>query len=218
MTDPPRTRRRRKDARPAEIIEAGLQEFARHGLAGARMEDVALRAGIAKGTVYRYFEDKETLFIAAVRSCIPTFTTPVGEMIDAFPGPSADLLRIAITRGHAMLSDPDARVLMRILITEGARFPALTEIYHREVLALGRSLIGRIVARGIARGEFRPGPAADLPIVIFSPVLMAAIWGMNFERHEPISPDAFLQAHVDLVLHGLEARSDTAQGHGPRGG
>lgn len=210
MTDPPRQRKRRKEARPAEIIEAGLQEFALHGLAGARMDDVAQRAGIAKGTIYRYFEDKESLFIAAIRARIPLFDGDAeqvfGQLIDAFPGKSSDLLRLIFARVYSTIENPEARVLMRILIAEGARFPALTELYHREVISRARALLTRIVDRGIARGEFRPGPAASLPMMLVSPMLMGAIWKMNFDRHEPIPTETFLQAHIDLVLQGLEKR------------
>jgi AcrR family transcriptional regulator len=170
------------------------------------MEDVAVRAGIAKGTVYRYFEDKESLFIAAVRSRIPLFVAPLDEMIEAFPGPSAELLRFVFTRAYEMMSDPEIRVLLRILISEGAKFPALTELYHREVLSRGRSLIGKIIERGVARGEFCSGPAASMPMLLFAPVLMAALWKMNFDRHEPIAVEVFLRAHLDLVLHGLKTR------------
>ncbi len=209
MTAPPRTRQRRKEARPAEIIEAGLQEFSLHGLAAARMEDVAVRAGIAKGTVYRYFEDKESLFIAAVRSRIPLFVTPLDEMIDAYPGSSSELLTIIFTRAYGILEHPEMLVLMRIMIAEGAKFPALTELYHREVLSRGRSLLGKVIERGVARGEFRAGPASAMPMLLFSPVLMAALWRMNFERHEHLAIAEILRAHIDLVLHGLETRPES---------
>jgi AcrR family transcriptional regulator len=204
MPDPSRPRRRRKEARPAEIIDAGLQEFALHGFAATRMEDVAARAGIAKGTIYRYFEDKETLFIAAIRSRLFIFSGSIQEQIDSFPGHSSDLLRLLFTHIHQTMDDPEVRVLEQIFLSEGARFPVLTELYHREVLSHGRALLARVVARGVARGEFREGPATSLPMVLIAPALLAVFWKMNFQRHETISPEAFLQAHLDLVLHGIE--------------
>jgi hypothetical protein len=97
----------------------------------------------------------------------------------------------------------DLRVLVRIIIGEGERFPALTELYYRETISKGRALLERVVSRGIARSEVREGAAADLPIVIVAPALMAAIWRMTFDRHAPISREAFLAAHLDLVLNGL---------------
>ena len=196
-------RRRRKDARPAELVAAGLQEFARNGYAATRLEDVARRAGVAKGTIYRYFTDKEALFLAAVRTEIaPVFENFAGS-IDDFPGTTRELLRLLITTVHRQLVGSELRVLMRVIIAEGERFPVLTEHYYAETVSKGRLLLERIVARGIERGEVREGAAADLPLVIMAPAIMAAIWRMTFDRHAPISGEAFLAAHLELVFNGL---------------
>jgi AcrR family transcriptional regulator len=204
----PSPRRRRKEARPVELIEAGLQEFASHGFAAARMNDVARRAGVVKGTIYRYFPDKESLFLAAVRSRVTPVFDEISAFVDAFPGSTRDLLRLVFETIHRQLVASDLRVLVRIIIAEGERFPALTELYYRETISKGRALLERIVARGIARGEVREGAAADLPLVLIAPAVMAAIWRMTFERHAPISGEAFLAAHLDLVFNGLLKPSD----------
>jgi len=201
---PTRTpRRRRKEARPAELIAAGLQEFAVHGFAATRLDDVARRAGVVKGTIYRYFPDKEALFLAAVRSRVTPVFDEIAGFVDAFPGTTRDLLKLIFEIIHRQLVGSDLRVLVRIIIAEGERFPALTELYYRETVSKGRALLERIVARGIARGEVREGAAARLPIVIIAPAIMAAIWRMTFDRHAPISGEAFLAAHMDLVFNGL---------------
>ena len=203
-TSPERAqRRRRKEARPLELIEAGLQEFALHGYAGTRLEDVARRAGVVKGTIYRYFPDKEALFLAAVRSRVVPVFDEITRFVDAFPGSTRELLGLIFQTIHRQLVGSDLRVLVRIIIAEGERFPALTELYYRETISKGRTLLERVVARGIARGEVREGAAADLPIVIVAPAIMAAIWRMTFDRHAPISSEAFLAAHLDLVFNGL---------------
>lgn len=195
--------RRRKEARPTELIDAGLKEFALHGFAGARLEDVARRAGVVKGTIYRYFSDKEALFLAAVRSEITPVFDEIAGFVDAFPGSTRELLQLIIEAIHRQLVNSDLRVLVRIIIAEGERFPVLTELYYRETISKGRALLEQIVARGIERGEVRMGATADLPLVIVAPAIMAAIWRMTFERHAPISSEAFLAAHIDLVLNGL---------------
>jgi AcrR family transcriptional regulator len=196
-------RQRRKEARPAELIAAGLQEFAQHGYAATRLDDVARRAGVAKGTIYRYFADKEALFLAAVRMEVgPVFETITG-FVEGFPGTTRELLRLVFEVIHRQLVDSELRVLIRIILAEGQRFPVLTELYYRETISKGRALLERIVSRGISRGEVREGAAAALPIVIIAPALMAAIWRMTFDRHAPISSDAFLAAHLDLVFDGL---------------
>ncbi|KAA2244033.1 TetR/AcrR family transcriptional regulator [Salinarimonas soli] len=206
MTDgSAKPRRRRKEARPAEIIEAGLAEFAEKGFAATRLDDVAARAGIAKGTIYRYFPSKEALFEAALISRVAPMLDGVEAVLADYPGSSADLLRLLLERVHRELVDSDARILMRVIIAEGSRFPAIAEAHYTHSIAKGRAILERIVARGVAKGEFRPGAAADLPMVVIAPALMAAIWRTVFEPIAPIPPERFLAAHLDLVLHGLMA-------------
>jgi AcrR family transcriptional regulator len=206
-------RRRRKEARPAELIRAGLEEFAVNGFAGTRLEDVARRAGVVKGTIYRYFADKEALFLAAVRMEVTPVFSEITGFIEVYPGTTRDLLKLIIETIHRQLVNSDLRVLIRIIIAEGERFPVLTELYYAETVSKGRALLERVVERGIARGEVREGAAARLPLVLIAPALMAAIWRMTFDRHAPISCKAFLEAHIDLVFHGVLAaeKNETGQ-------
>jgi AcrR family transcriptional regulator len=153
---PPRGRRRRKDARPGELIEAGLLEFAEKGFAAARKEDVATRAGVAKGTIYLYFVNKEALFMAAVRSKILPVVENVQEIVGNFPGNTESLLRVVVRTMYDRLVSTDARVLLRILISEGPRFPALLEFYHTNLIQVSKGLIRKILQRGVERESFVP--------------------------------------------------------------
>ncbi len=199
-------RRRRKEARPAEIIAAGLAEFADRGFAATKLEDVAARAGVVKGTIYRYFDSKEALFEAALKAQIaPVFDEVLGSL-DRFPGSTADLLRLVVPTIYRELFGSGIHVLMRIIIAEGGRFPAIAEFYHRESISRGKAILEAIVRRGVERGEFRSGAAADLPMVVIAPAVMAAVWKMTFDRFEPIAIERFMEAHLDLVLNGLAAR------------
>ena len=204
--------RRRKEARPAELIEAGLQEFALNGFSAARLDDVARRAGVVKGTIYRYFSDKEALFLAAVRSRITPVFDGITGLVDGFAGTTRDLLQLMLETIHRQLVNSEVRVLMRIIIAEGERFPALTDLYYREVISKGRALLERVVARGVERGEVREGAAADLPLVVVAPAIMAAIWRITFDRYAPIDGEAFLAAHLDLVFNGLLKRDSAGLG------
>jgi AcrR family transcriptional regulator len=196
-------RKRRKAARPAELIEAGLAEFALRGFAGTRLEDVAKRAGVAKGTIYRYFNDKEALFLAAIESRAVPIHGQIDAFIDTFNGSTRDLLEMLVRTVYARLVDTDVKVLMRIIIAEGQTFPGLTEVYYREIISRVQALLARIVARGISRGEIRPGPVSDLPLVIMAPAMMAAVWKMTFNAHAPIATERFIAAHLDLLDRGL---------------
>ncbi len=199
------TRKRRKEARPGELIEAGLKEFAEKGFAATRLEDVAKRAGVAKGTIYRYFESKEALFEAAVRSRIAPVMLDAERLVDASAESAETLLRQVIEIAYAQVLATDAIVLARILVAEGGRFPDLLAMHHREVIQKGQALIGKIIARGVASGEFRASAATELPMIAFGPAVMAAIWRLTFDALQPIPLERFRDAHIALALDGLKA-------------
>lgn len=198
-----RKRQRRKDARPAEIIDAGLAEFAEKGFAGARLTDVAARAGVVKGTIYRYFENKEALFQAAVMSRIISTLDNVEELVESYPGPTDELLKLMLKIIYEKIVASDARVLLRIIIAEGARFPDIPANYYRDSISKGMALIERIVQRGIERGEFQDGPMSKTPSIIMGPAIFAAVWKMTFEPVAPLDLETFMEAHVDMALNGL---------------
>ena len=199
-------RRRRKDARPQEIIAAGLAEFADRGFAAARLEDVAVRAGIVKGTIYRYFASKEALFEAALSSGMGPAFEALPELVASYDGATLDLLRMMVGRLYRILFNPDVELLARIIICEGRRFPAVAELYHRLLVNKGRDILHQIVERGLARGDLRPSPLYATPEVLIGPVIMAIVWHMIFDRFDPIAPERFLEAHLDLLEKALTTR------------
>lgn len=199
-------RRRRKDARPAEIIEAGFAEFAEKGFAAARLEDVASRAGIAKPTIYLYFASKEALFEAVIRDRVVAVMEGFEASHVGFDGPTEVLLRALLRTLYDRLIGTGAGALLRVIVAEGPRFPHLVAMYREVALSRGMALLGGILERGIARGEIRRGPASSDPRVIVAPAIVAALWSQLFAREAPLDTDAFLEAHLDLVLHGLFVR------------
>ncbi len=201
---PKKRGRPRKEERPDEILEAAFAEFADTGFLATRLDDVAARAGVAKGTVYLYYDSKEALFQAAVRSRMLPVVAEVGTLSKQHQGPTIDLLRVVVRVMYGRLSDPTVRTLMRILIADGQRFPELIAFYHREVLSKLKSALKAIVARGVARGEFRTGALTDLPEILVAPGLMAAIWQMTFAVEEDIPLERFMSAHLDLIERALQ--------------
>jgi AcrR family transcriptional regulator len=206
-TEPTGKPRRRKEARPQEIIAAGLAEFAESGFAATRLEDVATRAGIVKGTIYRYFESKEALFEAALSSGIGPAFDALPEMIADYDGSTSDLIRLLIGHLYETLFNPDVELLARIIITEGRRFPDVAQLYHRLLIGKGRDMLHRIIERGLARGELQPSPLSATPEVLAGPVIMAIVWHTIFDRFDPIEPRRFLEAHLDLLEKALKTRA-----------
>lgn len=197
--------KRRKEQRPGEIIAAGLAEFSEKGFAKARLEDVAKRAGIAKGTIYRYFDDKETLFMSAVESLATPAFADLEGLVEGSDLPTRQLLKALFAKAHTLLAQSHLPTLMHIIISEGRNFPHLPEFYYQQGVSRGRRLLDLIVRRGIERGELKDNAATRLPIVLVAPAIMAAVWGMTFNQIDAISTETFMDAHMDLVFEGIWA-------------
>ncbi len=193
------------------IIGAALEEFADKGYAGARLDDVAARAGISKGLVYVYFETKEALFKAAVRRIlIPRFESLIAE-IEASDLPTADILRGPLLGFMQKLPKSRLRVLLRLMIAEGPKHPDLTAFYHDEVIARGKAFLGRLLERGMTRGEVRPNTLQEFPHLVIAPMLVAVVWSMLFERHAPLDTDRMLAAHIENVVTLIAAEPGHAR-------
>lgn len=203
----PKRRRRRKEARPAELIEAGLAEFAEKGFAATRMEDIAARADVVKGTIYLYFDNKEALFREAIRSRIEPAITNVQGTIESYPGDTESLLREVFRTLYDKLVEGDGRIILRIMIAEGPRIPEIVEFYHNETVRIAKGMLTTILKRGIERGEFRADLPVDQPLIVVGPALAAAMWRMTFDRFDPLDVDAYSRAHADILLKGLLSRS-----------
>ena len=175
---------RRKDARPSEILEAAMTIFARKGFAAARMEDIAKEAGVTKGTIYLYFENKEAVFKSLVRDAIGTTLASVATDIQTYDGSARFLLRLVVARLARLLVESDKVVLPKIIIGESANFPWLAEFYRFEVIEKGLELLVSLVERGMLRGEFRKLPAAHVARLCVAPVLLCALWRVTFDEPE----------------------------------
>jgi AcrR family transcriptional regulator len=195
--------RRRKAERPAEITRAALATFAEKGYEGTRVSDVARRAGISKGLLYRYFRTKEELFKAVIRSVVSPRIEAVRRDIETTPLGAEEFLRGPFLEFARQVPKSPARVLVRLMIAEGSRHPELAAWYWENVVAHGVAAIRRLIERGVAAGEFRPSALAEFPHLLVAPVLMSTAWMLVFERHHPLDTDRFIEAHLDLMLRAI---------------
>jgi AcrR family transcriptional regulator len=200
----PRRWERRKEARPAEIVAAALQLFSDRGFAATRLDDVATVAGVSKGTVYLYFESKEQLFEAVVREAVTPNIARAEALVDAFEGPTPDLLRALFGFLAEVLETPITGV-MKLIVSESGNFPQLARMYAYLVLRRAFALMRRILERGVTRGEFRPlDVEATVPLVI-SPIVLLGVWKHSFGLHTDLALDRrrVLEAHCETLLRGL---------------
>jgi AcrR family transcriptional regulator len=197
--------RRRKEARPDEILAAALVSFAERGFAATRLDDVAARAGISKGTLYLYFKGKEELFEAVVRATLLPNIERVETLAATFEGPSAQLLE-RLLLGFAGVVDSQVGAIPKLVIAEAGNFPDLARFYLDEVAHRGLRLVGTILRRGIERGEFRVVDVDHTVFCVIAPMLIAALWNNSLGAYDdaPLDVQALARAHLDLLLRSLE--------------
>ena len=210
---PGKTRwRRRKDARPQEILEAALQVFAEKGFAAARMDEIAQRARVSKGTIYLYFESKEAVFRALIQATLVRRVTDLVALVRDHKGPIAPLLRELLMRLGHFLSTSDLVMLPKMVIAEAGNFPDLARIYREEVVERGLALFGGLLQTGMDRGEFRKVPVQHAVRLCMAPLLLAAIWRTTFAPidREPYDYAGLIEAHVSTLLRGLQPEERAA--------
>lgn len=196
-----------RDDRIRAIQAAALDVFAAKGFSAARLDDIAAAAGIAKGTIYLYFKSKDELFEAIVKSTIGVTLGHVEQAVAASPAPASQLLRLVGQAIAGTLDDPDRKRVVHLVLSEGARFPAIADFYHREIIARGMALVRAIVAKGRASGEFISDEPARFPQLVIAPALVAVMWSVIFARIEPLDAHALIEAHFDLLTRALTGNS-----------
>jgi AcrR family transcriptional regulator len=186
-------------ARRAAILDAALHVFAEHGYESARLDEVAARAGVAKGTLYLYFKDKEDLFEAMVRSAVAPIMGQMGHLATAPDVKAVDVLRMFYTLFQKEVLGTDRKLVLRLIMSEGPRFPRIAEFYYREVVSHGIAVMQAVARRAVETGEFSNDAAARFPQLIIAPLLMAVTWDGLFGRQHPLDMPKLLDAHLGLL-------------------
>jgi AcrR family transcriptional regulator len=196
----------RRDARTAKaaarrdaILEAALDEFSAKGFASARLDDVAKRAGIAKGTIYLYFADKESLFQELIRAkMVPV----VGSLELAFSTnlPLRSIVEQAIEIFVREVFGTRRKLVIRLMISEGPRFPALAEFYYREVLSRLLKALRGMLRQAHERGELPSDALVRFPMLLGAPGIIAIVWSGLFDRFEPLDVRAMMRAYFENLF------------------
>ncbi len=196
---------RRKAARPAEIVTAALEVFVERGFAAARLEEVARRAGVTKGTVYLYFKNKEALFKAVVRETIVPVIAKGEAMAQAFTGSARELVERLVREYWRLVGETELAGIPKLMMAEAATFPQLTRFYYEEVVTRGHRLMAGVIERGIKSGEFRKVDVPTAAKLAMSPLMHATVARRAFASCMPEGFDIgkYLDTHIDLYLHGI---------------
>ncbi len=196
----PGARAKRSAERRNAILSAALDEFAARGFAATRLDDVARRAGVAKGTIYLHFADKETLFQELIRLEL----SPVVGALEHASHADVSIHQVAgqlIEVFAREVFETRRKDVIRLIITEGPRFPKLAEFYYREVISRVMEAIRAMLRRAVERGELDNDVLVRFPQLLAAPGIVAIIWSCLFDRFEPLDVRALMRAHFDLILH-----------------
>ena len=197
--------KRRKDARPDEIIQAALEVFADRGFAATTLEDVARNAGVTKGTIYLYFENKEALFKALIRGTIVPVIAQGEALAEAFTGSARALFEKRVREYWRLVGETSLASIPRLMIAEAGNFPQLARFYYQEVITRGHRLMAGVLERGIKAGEFKKVDLKVATKLAMAPLMHAVVARKAFAHCMPEGFDvpAYLDTHIELFLHGI---------------
>ena len=212
-------RERRKEARPGELLDAALALFVEKGFAATRVEEVAARAGVSKGTLFLYFPSKEELFKAVVRETIAGRFTEWNQELDEFQGDSAELLRYCMQSWWERIGMTAASGITKLVMSESGTFPEIAAFYQQEVIGPGHDLLKRVLQRGIDRGEFRTMELEYAVYSLIAPMIFLLMWKHSMAPCCPpsqrIDPIGFIDTQVGLLLSGMLVRPPSSSESSP---
>ncbi|SNS42189.1 transcriptional regulator, TetR family [Noviherbaspirillum humi] len=197
---------RRKDARPQELLAAALDLFVERGYAATRLDDVAARAGVSKGTLYLYFANKEELFKAMIRENMLPVLGEAESAIEHFEGHSAILFREIVLGWWERIGNTPLSGITKLMMAESSNFPEVARFYHDEVISRANAMVASMLERGMQRGEFRRVDPEQVTQIVVAPMLMLMMSKHSFafcRQGKPLSVQAYLDSFIDVMLNGL---------------
>jgi AcrR family transcriptional regulator len=204
--------RRRKEDRPQEITAAALEAFSEKGYAATRVTDVAERAGVSKGLLYLYFRTKEELFKSVVKSFVRPHIDALKSEIHHTELSAEDYFRGPFLAFAKQVPRSPARVLVRLMIAEGAKYPDLTHWYQENVVTHGLAALRELIERGVRNGEFRKSALQEFPHIVVAPVVLAIVWSLVFDSRHKLDSDRFIESHLTLILDAIRVRDNEGRG------
>ena len=199
--------RRRKEARPGEIVDAALEVFAEKGFAAAKLDDIARKAGISKATLYLYFDTKDEIFRAVAQAGVASLIEALERQVEGADAPFAEIAPRLLARAAAMMKGDRVPAIARMVIGESRNFPDLARIWHDDVVARVIGIVTGMIARAQARGEVAPGDPRLYAFSLMGPMVMAMLFREVFGGVDANSPDlnALADQHARTALRGLLA-------------
>lgn len=200
---------RRKEERPSELITAALDLFVERGFAATKMDDIAAKAGVSKGTLYLYFDSKEALFKAVIEQGVLPLLDEGEMLLKQFDGNARLLLQEFMLRWWRLMGETSLGGIPKLMIAEAGNFPKVATYYYENVIVRGRNLIAQVLTLGINSGEFREMDIESTTDVIMSPVLMLIVWKYSLTPCGTKNTQQYMNTYLDVVMNGLMKKKES---------
>jgi len=204
--------RRRKAERPDEIVAAALAVFSEKGFAAARLDDIAVRAGVSKGAIYLYFATKEDIFRAVVEQAIAPNLHGLQGLAASHPGPLPALLDAFVSRVIGVIAQGPVGGVAKMVIGEARNFPELARVWHDRLVGPAIGALTAAIAAAQARGEVRPGDPRQYAVSLIAPLVVGVVWRETFVPvgAPPFDLPSLARQHVDTLLRGMLTQTEAA--------
>ena len=200
---------RRKEERPSEIIDAALEVFVEHGYAASKLDDIASKAGVSKGSLYRYFDSKADLFKEMVMQVVIPELEKAESAVNEYQGAMAPLIKRMIENWWQTIGETRICGIPKLVISEAANFPELAEFYVTNVIKRGRKLVAGMISRGVESGEFRQVDPEYAARIMISPIMFAAIWKESLSSYDDdYDIKQFLAMKTEIFLRGISRKEE----------
>jgi len=197
--------RRRKDARPEEILDAALDLFTEKGFSSTRMIDIAKKAGISKGTLYLYFDSKEIVFEELVKTILSPMVDEAETAIGQFQGSSTELIREFVAGWWANIWHSKLSGIPKLIFSEAGNFPDMATFYTDTIVKRVRGLFEQIIQQGVKDKEFRECDVRTAARLLMAPVIQATIWKHSLRPYDnELDEKKYLELHLEIFLTGLK--------------
>ena len=199
--------RRRKAARPAEIVAAAQSAFAERGYAAARLDEIAARAGVSKGAIYLYFPTKQDLFQAVVAEAATPNLEAARTIAEQMRGDFAGFAKVFAPMIARLAAQTSLGAVAKMVIAESRNFPELARVWHDTVAAEALATLSVLIAAAQARGEVREGDPRAFAFALISPIIMGVLWRETFVPvgAAPFDIEALARQHVETTIRGMAA-------------
>ena len=197
--------KRRKEARPEEILDAALDLFTEKGFTSTRMVDIAKKASISKGTLYLYFESKEIIFVELLKTMISPMVDEAEVAIQQFQGSSSELLETMVTNWWTNIWHSKLSAIPKLIASEAGNFPEMAEFYVNTIVKRARGLFEKIIQQGIDKNEFKSCDNRAAARLLMAPVIQANIWKHSLSAFDDgLDEQAYIKLHLNIFLSGLK--------------